>query len=121
MPLTGRGTLVTDSRLRSRLCFWLSESQFETREKDFFFLKGGRRTSGSGGGSVIPAGRALVGDTKVFDASSKVFEGSGIWRGERIGAVCGRMMSSLSRSAKDGAAGGRAGMEGIGARALVAC
>jgi hypothetical protein len=50
------------------------ESQLETRENDFFFLNGGRRTSGSGGGSGIWLELALMGVLKVAEASLKVLE-----------------------------------------------
>lgn len=78
---------MTDSRLISRLWLWLMESQFETREKDFFLRRGGRRTRGSGGGSGMLLELALVGVLKVDDASLKVFDRWGMRRGVLIGAV----------------------------------
>jgi hypothetical protein len=57
---------------------------------------------------------ALVGVLKVAEASLKVFERFGMRRGVLMGAVCGLSMSSLRRSANEGAAGGMAGIEGIG-------
>lgn len=60
--LIGRGWFVTESKLMSRL--WLAlpgNSHVDTREKDFFFRRGGRSTSGRGGASGGSSCRARVG------------------------------------------------------------
>lgn len=74
-------------------------SQFETREKDFFFLRGGCgdcKTSGNGGGGGMDRsgrvdGREEAmdgdGDVNVADASVKGTKREGIWTDD--GAVLG--------------------------------
>lgn len=77
--VTGLGALVTESK--EALREWSEgKSQLETREKDFFFLKGGRtpalRTRGRGGGGIgrevlVLCGDAVIVVVKVADTSLK--------------------------------------------------
>jgi hypothetical protein len=78
--VTGLGLLVTESREILRLCSVevAGKSQFETREKDFFFLKGGGaawRISGSGGGGGSERSERLRRDAGFEEASG---EGEGV-------------------------------------------
>lgn len=102
----------------SRWCSVVGNSQLETRENDFFFLKGGRKTRGSGGARGRSSDRSSMGVTclkgvvNTAAASSKLFALCGMLTIDLDGAVCGR--SVLKRSANEGADGGSAGIDGIG-------
>lgn len=95
----GLGKFVTLSRLSCR-CFdgpvW-NTSQSDIREKDFFFLNGGRKRIGKGGG----------GDA--FPSLCVECELSGVG-----GNGVDGLRSMLIRWLNDGAFGGSAGTSGIG-------
>lgn len=115
---------MTESKLMLRLCCDPGKSQLDTREKDFFFLRGGRSTKGRGGGGGISSRLGREGGVEgdlcspgVRDLRGGVIGVLTGVRGDLMGAVCGlSMISELRRWAKEGAAGGRAGIDGMGSR-----
>lgn len=98
---------MRESRLISLVCSApAGNNQLDTLENDFFLRKGGRSRSGNGGGGTRPP---------IFRDE---FAWYGVWVGGLVDAVCGG--SEPSRSLKDGALGGRAGISGMGSISAVA-